>query len=188
MSFEEIRNRNVADSSRSLSIIKSFICKAINILSSSTYNHYSMKLNNLPSLGKTQKRLAVCLSDSSDYKSFFTLVKIHLGGQWWGVRYFLMQSFPYHMTSVKLRGWALFGDYPLYLEDSSTATQCHTPCGLQTLMLKRSLPSACPRLLICCKQLQPLRLMQSRIEFWWFPALILVVLKRGHPPLKWEMD
>lgn len=62
--------------------MKSFICKAINILSNTTCNHYSMKLNNSPSLGKTQKRLDVSLLDSSDYKSFFTLVKIHLGGQW----------------------------------------------------------------------------------------------------------
>jgi len=61
--------------------MKLFICKAIKILSSTTCNHYSMKLKNSPSLGKTQKRLVVSLLDSSDYAPFFTLVKIHLGGQ-----------------------------------------------------------------------------------------------------------
>lgn len=35
--------------------MKSFICKAINILFNRTCNHYNMKLNNSPSLGK-----AVC--------------------------------------------------------------------------------------------------------------------------------
>lgn len=148
LSFVEVRNRNLADLPQSLSIMKSFICKAINILSNTTCNHHSMKLNKLPSLGKTQKRLAVSLLHSSDCKSFFTLVKIHLGVQWWAVWYFLMQPFPYHMTSVKLRGCAVFVDYPLYLEDSSTASQCHTICGLRTLILKWSLPSACQRLLI----------------------------------------
>lgn len=108
-----------------------------------------MKLNNPSTLGKTQKRLSVSLLESSDYQSSFTLVKIHLGWQCWGVRYFFVQSFPYHMTSVQLRGCAVFSDHLLCLEGSNIESHCHMICELQTLIVKWSLPSGCQRLLIC---------------------------------------
>lgn len=62
--FEKVRNRNLADLPQSPSFIKSYKCKAINILFNATYNQSNMKLDNSSSLGENQKKLLSALGIS----------------------------------------------------------------------------------------------------------------------------